>query len=108
MRETKSTPSLRPIDISYRNDLKNVSTRANRAREKDCSLGSGLDCSGAKIRDYALQPSSFCRMIGLPCTIWIKGNTGCLLNTGSIVCRKLLIEVQVEFKHIDPRFAKNS
>jgi len=57
MRETKSTASLRPIDISYRNDLKNgVGTRADRAREKDCSLGSGLDCSGAKIRDDALQP----------------------------------------------------
>ena len=37
-----------------------------------------------------------------------ESSPGCLLNTGSFVCRKLLVEFQVEFKHIDARFAKNS
>jgi hypothetical protein len=104
MRETKSRRSLRPIDISYRNDLKKwVGIKCRSKRENNCRLGSG---SMAQRTCPLSTREVICGMLLRQKPR--ESSAGCLLNTGSFACRKLLIEFQVEFKYIDSRFAKNS
>jgi len=55
MRESKSTNSLRPIDISYRNDLKNgVDTRADRSEKRTADWDVGSTALLASIPDADL------------------------------------------------------